>query len=98
MEIEITKITSKGQVVIPQDIREEADIEEGEKFFVYSSGDSIILKRTKNFKAVKSKKEFDRVFKNAWKKAKERGITRENVAEEIAAVRREKKKSADNSS
>ena len=53
MEIEITKMTSKGQVVIPQDVREEANIEEGEKFFVYISGDSIILKRTKNLKAAK---------------------------------------------
>jgi len=91
MEIEITKMTSKGQVVIPQDVREEANIAEGEKFFVYTSGDSIILKRTKGFKAAKSKAEFERVFKSAWKTAKERGITRKDVEQEIKAVRSNKR-------
>ncbi len=90
MEIEITKMTSKGQVVIPQDIREKAEIEEGEKFFVYVSGDSIILKRTKDFKSAKSMEEFERVFKSAWKIAKSKGITKEDVEKEIKAVRTNK--------
>ncbi|MEK6918340.1 MAG: AbrB/MazE/SpoVT family DNA-binding domain-containing protein [Nanoarchaeota archaeon] len=91
MEIEITKITSKGQVVIPQDIRDKAGIEEGEKFFVYESGDSIILKRTKNFKSAKSMEEFDIVFKNAWETAKARNISREDVEKEIKSARDKKR-------
>ena len=91
MEIEITKITSKGQIVIPQDIREKVDIEEGEKFFVFTSGDSIVLKRTKDFKAAKSMEEFERVFKSAWKTAKSRAITKKDVEKEIKAVRTNKK-------
>ena len=91
MEIEITKITSKGQVVIPQDVRKEANIIDGEKFFVYASGDSIILKRTRKFKDTQSKEEFERVFKNAWKTAKEKGITRNDVEEELKAARANKR-------
>jgi len=98
MEIEITKVTSKGQVVIPQEIREEAGIQEGEKFFVYTSGDSIILKKTKGFKSVRSMEEFERVFDSMWKTARKRGITKKDVTEAIKAVRAEKRKNAKNSS
>ncbi|MCH7568190.1 MAG: AbrB/MazE/SpoVT family DNA-binding domain-containing protein [Nanoarchaeota archaeon] len=90
MEIEITKITSRGQVVIPQEIREKARIKEGERFFVYISDDSIVLKRTKNLEAARSFKEFERVFKSAWKTAKARGITKKDVEKEIKDVRTKK--------
>ena len=53
MNIEITKITSKGQLVIPLGIRQRQKISEGEKFLVYDTDDSIILKRVKNFEKVK---------------------------------------------
>ena len=88
MEIEITKITSKGQVVIPQRIRDKEKIIEGEHFFVYGNGDSIILKRTKRLEALENMKEFEKVFRSAWKTAKEKGVKKEDVAEEIKAVRK----------
>jgi AbrB family looped-hinge helix DNA binding protein len=91
MEIEITKITSKGQIVIPQEIREKAKIAEGERFFVYQKDDSIILKRTKKLEASEGIEEFERVFKSAWKTAKERGITRKDVKEAITETRRKKR-------
>ncbi len=91
MEIEITKMTSKGQVVIPLDIRQEAEIDEGEKFFVYWSGDSIILKRAKSMRAAKSLEEFEKVFKSAWKTARERGVIKSDVEKEIKAVRSKKR-------
>ena len=87
MEIEITKITSKGQVVIPQEIREEARIIEGEKFFVYRSGDSIILKRAKNLESAKNIDEFEEVFRSAWKTAKKNNVTKGDVLETIREIR-----------
>ena len=83
----MTKITSKGQVVIPQGIRDKEGIREGERFFVYGDGDYIILKRTKKLEVLKNMREFERIFRSAWKTAKERGIKKEDVAEEIRAVR-----------
>jgi antitoxin PrlF len=92
MEIEITKITSKGQVVIPQNVREKIRVQEGERFFVYSSDDdSIVLKRTRNLEATDDFKEFDNVFKSMWRTAKAKKITRKDIAEEIKAVRSSKK-------
>ena len=89
MKIEITKLTSKGQVVIPQEIREKVGIKEGERFLVYDSADSIILKRVKNLEAAKNIKEFKTLFKSMWKTAKARDITRKDVKKEIKVVRRE---------
>ena len=46
MGVEVTKMSSKGQVVIPQEIREEVEAEEGTLFVVITSDtDTIILKK-----------------------------------------------------
>ena len=63
MDIEITKMTSKGQVVIPQSLRQSMGIKEGEKFLVYDIRDEIILKRIKGLEKSKSIKEFNRLLK-----------------------------------
>ena len=90
MDIEITKMTLKGQVVIPQDIRKEKGLKEGEKFLVFDINDNIILKRIKNLEKAKTEDEFEKVFRSTWKIAKSRGITKKDVAEEIKAYRKEK--------
>ena len=43
MEIAMTKISSKGQVVIPQEMR--IDLKEGDKLIIMREGDHIILKK-----------------------------------------------------
>ena len=90
MDVEITKMTSKGQVVIPRDIRKDKGLKEGEKFLVYDIDDNIILKKIKNLENTKDMEEFDKVFANTWRIAKKRRITREDVRKEIKAYRKEK--------
>lgn len=89
MYVEVTKMTSRGQVVIPQDIREKKGIREGERFLVYDIDDNIVLKRVKNLEKAKNLNEFEKVFSSMWKTAKARGITKKDVAEEIKAYRKE---------
>ena len=48
MKMELTKISSKGQLVIPQTIRDKLKIEEGEILVVSTKDDLIILKKIKN--------------------------------------------------
>lgn len=91
MEIEITKMTSKGQVVIPQDIREEKNLKDGEKFIVYDTDDSIVLKRIKNLEKATNIENFEKIFAKTWKIAKQRKITKKDVAKEIQDYRKEKK-------
>ena len=45
---ELTRVSSKGQLVIPQDIRKKLDIKEGNTFAVTSKDDLVILKKIKN--------------------------------------------------
>jgi len=89
MAIEITKMTSRGQVVIPQDIRESKDLKEGEKFIVYDLNDSIILKPVKNLEKVKNIDDFEKIFSSLQKTAKSQRITRLDIKKEIEAYRKE---------
>lgn len=46
-QIDITKMSSKGQVVIPQELRR--DINDGDKLVVIRNDDQIILKKADKF-------------------------------------------------
>jgi AbrB family looped-hinge helix DNA binding protein len=39
-----TKLSSKGQVVIPEEIRDRLKLKEGDQFVVMGQGDAVILK------------------------------------------------------
>jgi AbrB family looped-hinge helix DNA binding protein len=43
MEIAITKVSSKGQIVLPSELRK--NIDEGDKFLIIRSNNQFILKR-----------------------------------------------------
>ncbi len=69
--ISITKISSKGQIVIPKNMRE--GIKEGEEFVIMKDNNRIILKSVKDFdENIKEDLEFARRTEEAWK-AYERG-------------------------
>ena len=90
MNIEITKITSKGKVAIPQKIRERKEIEEGEKFIVYDTDDSIVLKRVKNLEQVKDTKQLEKTFSSMWKTAALKNVEEKDVETEIVSYRKRK--------
>lgn len=65
-EINITKMSSKGQIVIPLEMRK--DIHEGEKLVIIKNKDQIILKKAKDFdKNLEEDLEFARRTEEAWK-------------------------------
>ena len=64
--ISITKISSRGQVVIPQEMRE--DLEEGDKLVVIKNNEQIILKKIEYFsKNLEEDLEFAKRTEEAWK-------------------------------
>lgn len=66
-KINITRMSSKGQVVIPLDIRE--GFKEGEKLVIIRNKNQIILKKEKDFsKNLEEDLEFARRTEEAWKK------------------------------
>ena len=65
VNISITRMSSKGQIVIPQELRK--GIKEGEEFIVIRDDDRIILKNTKDFdKNLKEDLEFAKRTEEAW--------------------------------
>jgi len=65
MEIELTKVSSKGQVVIPQRVREKLRIREGETLAVSAEDDLVVLKKVSN--PLEEDLETIEEIKEAWK-------------------------------
>ena len=74
MEIAITKMSSKGQVVIPSEMR--TDIKEGEKLIIIRSNGQLIMKKaTEMDKRLEEDIEFARRTEEAWKRYKKGEFT-----------------------
>ena len=43
--VDVTRLSSKGQIVLPQAVRERLRLEEGVRFVVIASGDTVVLKK-----------------------------------------------------
>ncbi|MDP2925449.1 MAG: AbrB/MazE/SpoVT family DNA-binding domain-containing protein [Nanoarchaeota archaeon] len=66
-EIAITRMSSKGQVVIPQEMR--GDLKEGDKMVIMKNNGQIILKKADKFsKNVEDDLEFARRTEEAYKR------------------------------
>ncbi len=69
-EIEFTKASSKGQVVIPTRIRKKFGIKEGSVFAVAAQGDMIVLKKIESGVSAEDLKSL-RLIEEAWKDIEE---------------------------
>ena len=74
-EVQITTTSPKGQVVIPQEIREHMKIESGTKFAVYGRGDTIIFKKVE----LPTVKDFEKLARFGRAFAKKKGINEKDV-------------------
>ena len=81
-----TTLSSKGQVVIPEEIRVRLGLKAGAQFVVVGDRDTVILKVLDP----PSLKEFQGLMAQARKAAKQAGIKRADVAKAITKVRRAK--------
>ncbi|MBC8500135.1 MAG: AbrB/MazE/SpoVT family DNA-binding domain-containing protein [Nanoarchaeota archaeon] len=67
MDIAITKMSSKGQIVIPAEMRE--DIKEGEKLVVIKNKKHLLLKKASEFgKDIEDDIIFAKRTEEAWKR------------------------------
>jgi len=84
MEVEITRISEKGQVVIPSALRRGMGIKKSDQFLVFGEGDTVILKKIEKPAIQQSFAELTRPLKKAAKKA---GLTKKDVERAIRDVR-----------
>jgi len=82
-----TTLSSKGQVVIPEDIRNDLGLSEGDQFVVIGEGDAVILKAITPPKM----EDFAKLLSQARTAAKNAGITKADLKSAIAKARRRAK-------
>ena len=82
--IEMGKISSRGQVAIPSDIRSKLGLEEGSKVLFFLEDDSLLMKKV----TTKTFAEITKPLKEAAKKA---GMREEDVPAMIHKFRKSRK-------
>jgi AbrB family looped-hinge helix DNA binding protein len=78
-----TRMSSKGQVVIPESIRKQLDLKEGSQFLVVGDADVVILKVV----TPPDMNEFDALIKQARNQAREAGLKQSDIKSAVEKAR-----------
>jgi AbrB family looped-hinge helix DNA binding protein len=88
-ELATTRMSSKGQVVIPEDVRQRLGLKAGDQFIVVGEGDVVILKTI----SLPSMKDFDGLVSKARSQARRARMRPKNIAAVVEKVREKKMRS-----
>jgi AbrB family looped-hinge helix DNA binding protein len=83
-ELATTRMSSKGQVVIPEAVRTRLKLEPGTQFAVVAKDDVVILKTI----AQPSMSAFDDLVREARKQARAAGMKRSDIRKAVSRARR----------
>ncbi|MBU0714191.1 MAG: AbrB/MazE/SpoVT family DNA-binding domain-containing protein [Verrucomicrobia bacterium] len=81
-----TRMSSKGQVVIPEDVRGRLKLMPGVRFVVVGEGDVVILKTI----TPPSMEGFDSLIRRCRQQARVSGMKRSNIVRAVSKVRSRK--------
>jgi AbrB family looped-hinge helix DNA binding protein len=82
-DLATTRLSSKGQIVIPEDVRDRLRLKPGDQFVVVGEGDVVILKII----SPPSMKEFEGLVSKARSQGRRAGLKRSDVSAAIQKVR-----------
>ena len=82
--IETTKMSSKGQIVIPEEIRHKLGLKTGDKFLVMGEKDVVILKTISDI----SMNDFGDLIKKVRREARLVGLTKADIGNAVKESRR----------
>ena len=88
MEVETTKMSSRGQIVIPQDIRQKLHAEEGTIFAVVGTKDAVVLKKIGTPSKDVLIRELGAIAKEGRKKLEAKGIKESDIPKIVQNGRR----------
>lgn len=86
MATALTRVSAKGQIVIPKDLRQKLNLKEGDRLLVYSTDSMLVIR-----KVTKQESILSIVAQPVRKKIKELGIRRKDVSRAIVQARRSEK-------
>jgi AbrB family looped-hinge helix DNA binding protein len=72
VEASTTKVSSKGQIVIPANVRKAARLKKGERILAIAIDDTVVLKKIVD-------KSFEETMKPVWDRVRQMGLTEENI-------------------
>jgi len=72
LEASTTKVSSKGQVVIPVNVRRAAGLKKGETILAMTLGDTVVLRKITN-------KTFRESVEPVWTRIRQLGLTEEDI-------------------
>ena len=78
-----TRMSSKGQIVIPEPIRKRLNLKAGAQFVVLGENDVVILKAI----TAPSMKDFDALIQQARQQAKLAGLKRSDITRAVSKAR-----------
>ena len=81
--IATTKMSSKGQVVIPEGVRQHLGMKAGSQFVVLAGNDAVVLKPI----AELDLSQFDKLLAEARKHARRAGLRKADIAQAIRTAR-----------
>jgi len=81
-----TKLSSKGHIVIPEDVRTSLGLKGGDQFIVIGKSDTVILKTI----TAPSFDQFEELLNEAQKQAKKAGMVKNDVQNAIERARKRK--------
>lgn len=88
VEGNLAKMTSKGQITIPKDIRDKMNAKKGDYFlFELKGNNKVEIKKAE----LSTSEKFEKVAQRIQKKFEEHGITRKDVEEAIRWARSQEK-------
>jgi AbrB family looped-hinge helix DNA binding protein len=82
--VDITSMSSRGQVVIPLNLRELMGLKDGEKFAITGREDTIVLKKIQ----MPSFSNFDKLMQQTQEFAKKRGLKQKDLDEAVQRARK----------
>ncbi len=85
MEPELIKMNPKGQLNVPEEIREKEGFNPGDKFVLFPVKDGILFKKVK---LSNTKKKFEKIAKEVENRFKKSNVTKSDVEEAIQWARR----------
>lgn len=85
MALDMTRLSERGQIVIPNEMRKRMGLKEGTRFVVMGLDDTIVLRR---LELSQEKIRLKKLLEKSRKKAKSVGFTEKEIEKLIQSVRK----------
>jgi len=82
MDVFISKVTSRGQITLPSELRKEEGITKRDYVVMKKMGETILVTKLKN--------RLDEITNLFEKKARQKGITKSEILSELEVVRKKR--------